>query len=472
VSDPAVLARTDRASVCAPAGYGKTHLIGHALLAGPNERHLILTHTHAGVHALRKRLTLLGVPRNRYRIDTIAGWALYYAQAFPTTTGYTKPATAFQENWPTIYNGVAALLRTSPAKTIVNATYSGVYVDEYQDCSLPQHALITGMAALIPCRVLGDPLQAIFNFAEPTVDWHHDVLTAFPALPPLTQPHRWNHDPAFAAWLQQVRIALESNQALNLRSGLPPAVRVIRHQTFLERNRAIQQCVNQKRTTGTTIVITQWPRQCHELARQTPGVLVIEPVDGEDFATAATALAAPTGAERVSNVLSFAATCFTGFDQQLRQRLSGAAQGTIRPRNTTHAPQIAALKAVYNSNDLAPIPEALVALANIGGVRVTRPELYYEVRRAFIVFREGGHDTIQDALAATRQRTRQAGRKLTDQTMGRTLLIKGLEFEHAVLIAPEDLNTQNLYVAMTRGTNSLTIVTNANTLHPGQQPAT
>ena len=208
MSDPAVLARTDRASVCAPAGYGKTHLIGHALLAGPDERHLILTHTHAGVHALRKRLTLLGVPRNRYRIDTIAGWALYYARAFPTTTEYIKPAIAFQENWPNVYTSVAEFFRTSPAKAIVNATYMGVYVDEYQDCSLPQHALIVALATLIPCRVLGDPLQAIFNFAEPTVDWQNDVTAVFPALPPLTQPHRWSHDPSFATWLQQVRIAL------------------------------------------------------------------------------------------------------------------------------------------------------------------------------------------------------------------------------------------------------------------------
>lgn len=251
--------------------------------------------------------------------------------------------------------------------------------------------------------------------------------------------------------------------------GSSLAVRVIRHQTFPERNRAIQQAVNQRRATGKTVVITQWSRQCHELARQTPGVLVLEPVDGEDFANAATELSAPTGAERVDNILSFAATCFTGFDQQTRQRLSGAAQGTMRPRTTTHEREIAALKAVHDSNDVAPIPDALSALANIGGVRVTRPELYYEVRRAFIAFREGGHDTIHDALAATRQRTRQAGRKLTDQTMGKTLLIKGLEFEHAILIAPEDLNTQNLYVAMTRGTHSLTIITNANTLHPGQQ---
>jgi UvrD/REP helicase N-terminal domain len=467
VSDPAVLAQSARASVCAPAGYGKTHLIGHALLAGPDKRHLVLTHTHAGVHAVRKRLTLLGVPKNRYRIDTIAGWALQYAQAFPTTTHYTKPAQALQEDWPNVYNGVAELLRTSPANAIVTATYVGVYVDEYQDCSLPQHALITALANLIPCRVLGDPLQAIFDFAEPTVDWHNDVIPAFPALPPLTQPHRWRHDPALAAWLQQARITLENRQPLSLRNGLPAAVRVLRRQTYPERNRAIQQTVNQKRTTGRTVVITQWPHQCHQLARQTPGVYVLEPVDGADFTTAATQLSAPTGADRVNNILAFAATCFTGFDQQQQQRLLRAAQGTTRVRSATNERQIAALKVVHDAPGLAPIPEALAALAHMDGVRVTRPELYTEIKRAFVAFREGGHETIHDALAATRQRTRQAGRALSQQTMGRTLLIKGLEFEHAILIAPEDLNTQNLYVAITRGTHSLTIITNADTLHPG-----
>jgi superfamily I DNA/RNA helicase len=468
VTDPANLAQSLRSSVCAPAGYGKTHLIGRALLAGPDERHLILTHTHAGVHALRRRLQLLGVTTKRYRIETIAGWALQYAQAFPTTTHYAKPPRAFQENWNNIYHGVAYLLGSSPVKNVLSATYAGVYVDEYQDCSQPQHALVVTLATIIPCRVLGDPLQAIFNFAEPTVDWNNDVITMFPALPPLITPHRWRHDPAFAAWIHQTRTALENRQPLSLRNGLPPAVRVIRPQTFPQRSRAIQETLDQNSTLGKTVVITQWPDQCHKLARQTPGVVVLEPVDGEDFSTAVAALSTATGAQRVNAILEFAAKCFTGFNQQQQQRLARAAQGRSRVRSTADELQIAALKAIHDAQELTSMPEALTALANMTGVRVTRPELYYEVRRSFVAFREGGHPDIQDALAATRQRTRQAGRALTMQSVGRTLLIKGLEFEHAILIAPEELNTQNLYVALTRGTRSLTIITNAETLHPGQ----
>lgn len=64
------------ASVIAPAGHGKTELI--AKLAAKGRRSLVLTHTHAGVHALRARLKRLKVPANLAFVDTIAGWSMRY----------------------------------------------------------------------------------------------------------------------------------------------------------------------------------------------------------------------------------------------------------------------------------------------------------------------------------------------------------------------------------------------------------
>jgi hypothetical protein len=71
------------------------------------------------LHAVRKRLTQLGVPKSRDRIDTIAGWALQYAQEFPKVNRYAKPAHAAQEDWANVYKGVTDLLRSCPANTIV-----------------------------------------------------------------------------------------------------------------------------------------------------------------------------------------------------------------------------------------------------------------------------------------------------------------------------------------------------------------
>jgi hypothetical protein len=39
-------------------------------------------------------------------------------------------------------------------------------VDEYQDCSLDQHELICLLSEILPCRILGDPLQGIFSFTN------------------------------------------------------------------------------------------------------------------------------------------------------------------------------------------------------------------------------------------------------------------------------------------------------------------
>src|SRR3546814_5879063 len=68
-------------AIVAPAGHGKTELIATAAALG--RRALILTHTHAGVHAIRSRLKRLRVSHASVSVDTIAGWCMRYAHAFP-----------------------------------------------------------------------------------------------------------------------------------------------------------------------------------------------------------------------------------------------------------------------------------------------------------------------------------------------------------------------------------------------------
>jgi DNA helicase IV len=42
--------------------------------------------------------------------------------------------------------------------------------------------------------------------------------------------------------------------------------------------------------------------------------------------------------------------------------------------------------------------------------------------------------------------------------VSRTLLIKGLEFDHAIVANADELDAKELYVAITRGSKSLTIL--------------
>jgi superfamily II DNA or RNA helicase len=73
VADVDLLA-IDRGTVTAPAGCGKTHLIAQALARHSELKPvLVLTHTNAGVAALRARLDKAGVAADRYRLSTIDG---------------------------------------------------------------------------------------------------------------------------------------------------------------------------------------------------------------------------------------------------------------------------------------------------------------------------------------------------------------------------------------------------------------
>ena len=75
MSDEVFRAIADAASgfVEAPAGCGKTEAIVRTVGGYCADPQLVLTHTHAGVDALRQRFRDRRVPAARYHVDTIAG---------------------------------------------------------------------------------------------------------------------------------------------------------------------------------------------------------------------------------------------------------------------------------------------------------------------------------------------------------------------------------------------------------------
>jgi DNA helicase-2/ATP-dependent DNA helicase PcrA len=66
-----------------------------------------------------------------------------------------------------------------------------------------------------------------------------------------------------------------------------------------------------------------------------------------------------------------------------------------------------------------------------------------------------------------RDRGRQTGRRVEYRTVSRTLLVKGLEFDHAIVLNADAHNRSNLYVALTRGSRSLTVLSSGVTVSPG-----
>lgn len=130
----------NRGSITAPAGCGKTQLIADTLsLHAGAKPILVLTHTNAGVSALRSRLQRARVPSSAYRVSTIDGFAIRLIGKFPLRSGH-DPRILELENpgrdYPAIREAAFRLLHAGHVSDALRATYSRLIVDEYQDCNL------------------------------------------------------------------------------------------------------------------------------------------------------------------------------------------------------------------------------------------------------------------------------------------------------------------------------------------------
>jgi DNA helicase-2/ATP-dependent DNA helicase PcrA len=106
--------------------------------------------------------------------------------------------------------------------------------------------------------------------------------------------------------------------------------------------------------------------------------------------------------------------------------------------------------------------------ANVAGFgcRIYRRELHTALCSALRSVLTGTHDTLADAVWDVQNRRRHSGRRLGQRNIGSTLLVKGLQFDHAIIVDVEKLKRNDLYVAITRGARSLTIISHSNVLRP------
>jgi hypothetical protein len=212
--EAANLCELGNAAIVGPAGHGKTEVIAN--LAAMGRRTLILTHTHAGVHALRGRLKRLGVPIARVVVDTIAGWSMKYAHSFP---GVAEPPAGVPQGaeWDQLYRGSTLALTVGAIREVVSASYDRILIDEYQDCGGLQHELAKALSSIVPTLVFGDPMQGIFEFAGATLSWDDQVYPQFPLAETLAIPHRWTaRNTALGEWIAETRERLLHGEVIDL----------------------------------------------------------------------------------------------------------------------------------------------------------------------------------------------------------------------------------------------------------------
>lgn len=456
---------TTKGYVIAPAGYGKTHLIAMSVKIA-KQRQLILTHTFAGVNSIKAKMAALKVPASLYQVDTIASWSLRLCLAYPKGADW-KVGNPTSKQWNKLYESCSGLLAKAFIRHIIVCSYAGVYVDEYQDCSDLQHTLVCALAEVLPCRVLGDPMQAIFDFdGGKPVDWDVSIYPHFDCLGQLETPWRWENagQPELGAWLKAARATLEQGQKIDLLHGLPPSVkRVYTDSEYLSSKQYSSLCSLLGHDESVIALHggdQQSKNKTHLLARTMAGRFSsIEEVEGKELHAFFKKLdAAKNHQECFLLTLGFAKKCFTGVADTLT---AGTKRGEVAKQNkgTKYPLVLQAANAYLNNPQIIHLKSFFLALKDNPETSAYRRDLLYRFLSVLKIHIDGDAKTLSDSAILYQRDMRHTGRPISHRKLiGTTLLVKGLEYDHAVVLDADALDAKDLYVAMTRGSKSLTII--------------
>lgn len=443
-------------SVVAPAGYGKTQRIVDLVSTSRAEKpFLLLTHTRAGVNALRRRLDKVEVVQSAYRLSTLDAWSQRFVSAFPCRAEYDA-ASSPEPDYGAIRKAIVRLVLSGAIDQIIIAKYAGVLVDEYQDCDCSQHALVLLLSSLLPTRVFGDPMQSIFEFDCTEILPWDNVVAAFPVVEVLKKPRRWSEAVELGDWLHYARVCLENDQPVDLDTAPKKYAVRLNGDDRLEAEKAAFDRVRGFRH-GRTLVIghTTSANARAVVARRNAGVTMIERMDLPDLVALIERIEAADAEGRLQAILSFAQSVMTrvalgALNKRLNSLRCNRAKNPAKPAEQACLDFLAS----PSTTTLLGIVSALEAST---GSRPIRPELLEAAKE--IMALSPGFDHLRRSLAYVQNKRRFSHRNMPRIAIGTTLLLKGLEAENALVLDPDSLeDKRHLYVALTRCSKSLVVI--------------
>ena len=442
----------------APAGCGKTEAIVRTVGGYCADPQLVLTHTHAGVDALRQRFRDHRVPAAHYHVDTIAGWAWGWVRKYPANAGYCVSADFV--DWNTVYAGMIGLLKKKFVRQGVVNSYAGVIVDEYQDCTVPMHQLILGLKELLPCRVLGDDLQGVFGFREdPLVAWLTVQKDFASSLGQLRTPYRWMRagNSRLGKWLLGTRDTFRAQREPDYRAS--PVHR--RSVAFPRLGGELLRLTEEKE--GRICVVGPKARSVHsgmETMLVKRGYRVLEANDLTALRRLMVALGDQSSARRSDGAMTFLSGVYGGLpaaDKKFVEKLLHGRQQN--PRRDDR-------RRLCTAHTAGTTPELLLDLLKyiegLDRVPCKRQESVSALKCILEEHIESGTGLVS-LYAAEIARRKYQSRSNVYRCIGSTLLVKGLEFDHAVILRDSNWqrswgNHRDLYVALTRGSRSTTLL--------------
>lgn len=449
-------------SVEMPAGTGKTHLLAAAAAAAAadGKRSLILTHTNAGVDAIRKRVQRFGVPPTLVRVDTITSWAFSLVRSYSVIAGVSVTEVPDWTHSAVYLAGATNVAHSAAIAHVHSISFDYLFVDEYQDCTLVLHEFVLALASAIPKAViLGDRLQAIFTFTGPMTSWDDHVVPHFPPYEMDVTPHRWSeHNVDLGRWLLDIRPHLKEGEMFDFAAHSVPGLQFIANtgQT------TVGSVAHSFRNFNESVVLLdKWPNDVAGHASRLGGTYsVMEDISGNFMRRQLQELPAEGDHRLAWWFACFAKECIvglSGIDSVVQAQLARNRQITHYTRKGIE-PVLVALDQLRLRPTYTQLALAADSIRAHPGLRVYRWEAWNDTREAIAMTSTNGEPAM-DNFARVRDRLRRTGRRSENRTASRTLLVKGLEYDHVIIA---DLNKmcdpQNLYVALSRARKTVSVL--------------
>jgi len=452
----------------APAGFGKTYTISECLKFTRGKQ-LILTHTHAGVASIKEKIRKAGIQSLFYNVETITSFARRYVLAF-----YTKDDIPDQEDskkyYPFIIEKAISLFGNNLIREVVTNTFNGLFVDEYQDCSLGQHQLILVLSDLFPTRILGDYLQGIFGFnsgslvdLQSSEDMGHFWSNRYV----LETPWRWiiGENKTLGQDLRMIRSLLEDNKPIDLNDFNSLEVN-ISNDIYKDDYNKIFKILNEEESLLILTPESSYIESRLDFIKRFKNLcFLIESIDEKDFYNLSKKFDNMDRENVFSVIREVSLKLFnnTGINNWFTE--SGIKKKKSESDKLLAKPIQIKLEHLRQKISYSMVSELLRNINNLPGVKCYRKELFASVCR---VLGEAEDDAISvhEAMLNKRNMIRRVGRKIYGKCIGTTLLTKGLEFDAVLVINAHNFDCpKNLYVALTRASRRLIIFSKSKDLN-------
>jgi superfamily I DNA/RNA helicase len=488
----------DKSLLIAPAGYGKTYTIVECLKY-TSGRQLILTHTHAGVASIKEKIKKASIASNRYNVETISSFAQKYVNAFYSGTDIPDQENS-REYHSFIIDKAINIFKANIVRNVIIATYDGLFVDEYQDCTKLQHEMILALSESLKAHILGDPLQGIFNFNGELVDFGTD-LSDFKRVD-LSIPHRWHqkgNNRALGDRLKEIRSLLEQEAVVDFSSDNIEGLHIInvspddiRNSESGYRNclhKIISNPDNNPDFDSLLIIVPEYKEvkvdglkvpkgnindraQIRAQIDYSKSLTLIEAIDDSSFYSLAKKIdilcssigRAKSPVKRIKKDVLEQMYHKSGLDNWFNEN-------DIKNKQAD-ADKIKAI-ALKDTIDLfvsKPSPSnmnaLLLGLKNDLKIKYKREGLLYAILHAL------NHSALEgisvyEAMKNHRNVIRRTGRKIRGKCIGTTLLTKGLEFDTVAILDADKFDCpKHFYVALTRCCKNLFVFSSQKTLSP------